>query len=470
MAGPVIWGPSDASGNSVANNLESGIGFANGSGARILSPATPVDPTSVATFGNPGDLYISNTGLHYIKQDSGTTTNWSKVAIGTSMTNPMTTLGDMIYENATPAPARLAGNTTSTLNVLTQTGTGSVSAAPAWLTLPAAFGTQTANTIFAGPASGAAANPSFRALVAADISLTFTAPTLTEILSSSTTGGNIYMNPNVLLTVTAGSASRGDVYHDGSGNVGTIIGTIGSIIAVHMTTGTGFNSSPITKTSGSGTTTISFSAQNGASGSGLYAPPSGTLYLRIRMIGPGGGGGGSGTAGTAGSGGNGSGATTFGTSMLSAGAGQGGGTAANTGGTGGTNSLGSVSGFQRTGSTGGGSQGIGTATTNQFVSGGMGGASMISGAGACTINSVGGSAIANTGSGGAGGGDSTNNNVYSGTGGGSGGCIFDAIIPTPSAYYPFSIGTGGIAGTAGTNGFAGGAGADGFIEIMECSQ
>lgn len=50
---------------------------------------------------------------------------------------PMTTLGDLLYENATPAPARLAGNTTGTKNFLAQTGTGSVSAAPAWGTIAA---------------------------------------------------------------------------------------------------------------------------------------------------------------------------------------------------------------------------------------------------------------------------------------------------------------------------------------------
>lgn len=46
--------------------------------------------------------------------------------------SPMTTLGDIIYENATPSGTRLPGNTTSTKNFMTQTGTGSVSAAPAW--------------------------------------------------------------------------------------------------------------------------------------------------------------------------------------------------------------------------------------------------------------------------------------------------------------------------------------------------
>lgn len=49
--------------------------------------------------------------------------------------NPMTTLGDMIYEDATPTDVRLPGNTTSTKQFLTQTGTGSISAPPAWGTI-----------------------------------------------------------------------------------------------------------------------------------------------------------------------------------------------------------------------------------------------------------------------------------------------------------------------------------------------
>lgn len=42
------------------------------------------------------------------------------------------TLGDMIYSDATNSLAKLAGNTTATRNFLSQTGNGSVSAAPAW--------------------------------------------------------------------------------------------------------------------------------------------------------------------------------------------------------------------------------------------------------------------------------------------------------------------------------------------------
>jgi hypothetical protein len=51
---------------------------------------------------------------------------------GTLMTNPMTTLGDLIYGAASGAPTLLAGNTTATKKYLTQTGDGANSAAPVW--------------------------------------------------------------------------------------------------------------------------------------------------------------------------------------------------------------------------------------------------------------------------------------------------------------------------------------------------
>lgn len=51
--------------------------------------------------------------------------------------SPMTTLGDIIYENATPISARLAGNTTATKKYLQQTGNGTISAAPTWSTIAA---------------------------------------------------------------------------------------------------------------------------------------------------------------------------------------------------------------------------------------------------------------------------------------------------------------------------------------------
>lgn len=58
-----------------------------------------------------------------------------RTAIGAGtggFTNPMTTLGDIIYEDATPVSARLAGNILAQRFALGQTGTGAVSAVPAW--------------------------------------------------------------------------------------------------------------------------------------------------------------------------------------------------------------------------------------------------------------------------------------------------------------------------------------------------
>jgi hypothetical protein len=86
--------------------------------------AGPLSNFSTLTDGGSGSV-LSTLG-------SGSGYSWI-----TPLTNPMTTLGDIMYENATPAATRLAGNTSITKNFLTQTGTGSASAAPVWGTIAA---------------------------------------------------------------------------------------------------------------------------------------------------------------------------------------------------------------------------------------------------------------------------------------------------------------------------------------------
>lgn len=64
--------------------------------------------------------------------------NWdvlSHYLAGGSLTNPMTTLGDLIYGGASGTPTRLAGNTSATQKFFAQTGTGSASAIPGWVAL-----------------------------------------------------------------------------------------------------------------------------------------------------------------------------------------------------------------------------------------------------------------------------------------------------------------------------------------------
>lgn len=56
--------------------------------------------------------------------------SWATTPAGFS--NPMTDSGDIIYGGSAGAATKLSGNTTTTKKVLSQTGTGSASAAPSW--------------------------------------------------------------------------------------------------------------------------------------------------------------------------------------------------------------------------------------------------------------------------------------------------------------------------------------------------
>ena len=205
--------------------------------------------------------------------------------------------------------------------------------------------------------------------------------------------------------------------------------------------------------------------QTFTSGSGTYTKPAGVQYIRVRMVGGGGGGAGSGSGGGSGTGG---GASTFGTTLLSAGGGLGG--SLSGGNTGGSSSLGTGPiGTALTGS--GGASGGYTNTGQGSCSGGNGGSSAFGGGGI----GGGGQGTAQAGSngstntGGGGGGASVNNAASGapcGGGGGSGGFV-DAIISSPSATYAYAVGATGGGGGAGTGGAGGGAGAAGYIEVTE---
>ena len=210
------------------------------------------------------------------------------------------------------------------------------------------------------------------------------------------------------------------------------------------------------------------------SGSGTYTTPAGVLYLRVRMLGGGGGGAGSG-AGSGGTGGTG-GTTTFGISLLTATGGTGGGVSqVPDGGNGGSGSVSlPAHGFYSSG--GGGSSGAwNNASTQILAYGGAGGSSALGGGAPSqpASYSAGGTGIgapANSGGGGSGASCTFNLvNGWAGGGGGAGGYV-DAIIPTPSATYAYTVGFSGASGIAGSSGFLGGIGGSGVIIIEECYQ
>jgi hypothetical protein len=133
----------------------------------------------------------------------------------TALANPMTTLGDIIYEDTTPAAARLAGNTNAYFEVLGQTGTGSASAAPAWSIELTDRGLS--NAIFVGEGG----NP---VMTGNDITAVGT-----NVLEHSTSGSlNTGVGSNALVQNTSGSENTGIGYfavnYNTSGSYNTGIG------------------------------------------------------------------------------------------------------------------------------------------------------------------------------------------------------------------------------------------------------
>ena len=174
---PVLGNPGTNAGSIAIAN-----GSVGGSSVIILNNAA----TSQYNFILPATPGTSGQALTSAGGSSAMT--WTTV-----LSNPMTTAGDIIYENATPAPARLAIGTTG--QVLTV-----VSGLPAWQT-PASQPTLTSLGIFAGKATVSNA--------ATSVSITFsTAFGSTNYSITGTMMNTTDTNPAFIpVTVTAQSAS-----------------------------------------------------------------------------------------------------------------------------------------------------------------------------------------------------------------------------------------------------------------------
>lgn len=118
-----------------------------------------------AVYSLPAPTTAPVAALCWSIDDVSSAITWECAPIGESAAGgsiPITTLGDLVYGGGGGTPARLAGNTTTTMEVLTQTGTGSVSAAPVWVatsTSPAAnaIAVRTSNGGFTGIGDGSTA-------------------------------------------------------------------------------------------------------------------------------------------------------------------------------------------------------------------------------------------------------------------------------------------------------------------------
>lgn len=106
-ANPVIWQDGKAFSLSPTMSFNGGSQISSGS----------VDPQAVPTEGNPGSIYLRDTGAVYIKTDSGTTINWNQVATGSggvpatrqvNTTAPLTGGGDLSANRTIAIPAATA--------------------------------------------------------------------------------------------------------------------------------------------------------------------------------------------------------------------------------------------------------------------------------------------------------------------------------------------------------------------------
>jgi hypothetical protein len=89
--------------------------------------ALTVNSSNQLTFN--GTVVFSSSGVVPIAAGG---TGAITATLGFDALSPMSALGDIIYGGAAGTRTRLAGNTTTTLKYLVQTGDGAASAAPAW--------------------------------------------------------------------------------------------------------------------------------------------------------------------------------------------------------------------------------------------------------------------------------------------------------------------------------------------------
>lgn len=290
---------------------------------------------------------------------------------------------------------------------------------------------------------------------------------------------SMYMstNGNAYIKQDAGSSTNWSKIATGASAVTTVFGRSGAVVAVandytfSLIGGTATTSQlPVLAGNRTGIL-LPPSRQAFASGSGTYTAPTNPapLYLRVRLVGGGGGSGGSGTSGGSGSNGTGGGLTFFGGTAISAGGGSGGAIYnQGNGGPGGsaTNPSGGASGFCTNGAIG--SAGFDATISTVDFPGGMG-ASTPFGGGSGGGTSTGMAAPLNTGAGGGGAGLGGLSNGATGGGGGAG-AYCDAFIINPATTYTYGVGAAGAGGSAAGSGFAGASGGNGYLEVTEYYQ
>lgn len=177
-------------------------------GAQYGGGVTTLTAGAGVTFRNASGALAFSAQYTFIYAYKIGTDEWYIVNSTTPFINPMTTLGDIIYTDATPTATRLAGNTSASRKYLGQTGTGSVSAAPTWSILG---GNDIAGTTTNDNATTGYFGEFTSSLIAVGSATSFTTATAKNVTSISLTAGDWDVEGNVSFnegsaTVTARTA------------------------------------------------------------------------------------------------------------------------------------------------------------------------------------------------------------------------------------------------------------------------
>lgn len=216
-----------------ASTLNIGTGGTLGTAAFTASTAyaPAAGSTSVTTLGTvaTGTWNAGTIGISY-----GGTGQTSKVAAFDAL-SPLTTLGDLIYSDGADN-VRLPGNTVAAKRFLTQTGTGTVSAAPGWNALvdgdlPSALAGKTynslsltANSVGFSVAGGTTAKT---LTISNNLTLAGTDGATLNVGGGGTLGSAAYTASGAYPSTTGGGAS-GTWGINITGNAGTITGQANS--------------------------------------------------------------------------------------------------------------------------------------------------------------------------------------------------------------------------------------------------
>jgi hypothetical protein len=248
-----IAGSNTIAGSTITGTSLVGTFYGVIAGSNTIAASTVTATNLVGTFYGPvvGSNTISSStvtatslvGTHYGPIAGANTIAASSLTLGTALSignggtgqttasagfnalSPMTTLGDLIYGDASGSGSRLVGNTTGTKNFLAQTGTGSVSAAPVWSTL---ISSDLPAVTFSPGSAGTYGSGSAIPVVTIDAYGRITGVTTASAtgLSGLSTYGVLYASSSSAVATTA-TGSSGQPLLSGGAGAGPAYGTLG---------------------------------------------------------------------------------------------------------------------------------------------------------------------------------------------------------------------------------------------------